>query len=485
MTSKLGRNDPCHCGSGQKYKKCCIGKDEGDCNQFQWLKMRKTEGELVYRLLDYAKSRYGEEVLMYAWDDFTLWPEDAVDPNEEGEFESAFIPWFLFLWIPDHEEFPPKGLKLDELPIAISYLAEHTDQLDEFQKRFIKMFYDRPYSFYIVEAAVAEKTLTVKDIFLGDEFTVIERRASTVLKKGDIIYTRVLTMDGVSIMIGCAPLTIPPIMANQFIDMREKLKKLYKHLDDELLHEYETELREIYYDIKDFLYNRPMPKIQNTDGDPLVPTTLHYKLECETIEAFDALETLAVGHSRDDLLSGARFDKNGVLKEVEFSWLKKGNKKNKSWDNTLMGEIHITGSDLTVNVNSEKRAAKFKKEMEKRLPNKFEFKNAVHTSIEQALKAGPRPPSKQDEENKRLNELPEVQEFLKEKMKDHWENWLDMKIPALKNMTPREAAKTPLGRERLEALLSDFEQRSEKQSQAMLRPDIKQMRQKLGMIDEA
>jgi len=25
---KLGRNDPCHCGSGLKYKKCCLGKDE-------------------------------------------------------------------------------------------------------------------------------------------------------------------------------------------------------------------------------------------------------------------------------------------------------------------------------------------------------------------------------------------------------------------------------------------------------------------------
>lgn len=23
-----GRNDPCHCGSGSKYKKCCIEKDE-------------------------------------------------------------------------------------------------------------------------------------------------------------------------------------------------------------------------------------------------------------------------------------------------------------------------------------------------------------------------------------------------------------------------------------------------------------------------
>lgn len=25
---KLGRNDPCHCGSGEKYKKCHLQKDE-------------------------------------------------------------------------------------------------------------------------------------------------------------------------------------------------------------------------------------------------------------------------------------------------------------------------------------------------------------------------------------------------------------------------------------------------------------------------
>lgn len=24
----IGRNDPCHCGSGRKYKHCCLGKDE-------------------------------------------------------------------------------------------------------------------------------------------------------------------------------------------------------------------------------------------------------------------------------------------------------------------------------------------------------------------------------------------------------------------------------------------------------------------------
>ena len=25
----IGRNDPCPCGSGKKYKKCCLEKDEG------------------------------------------------------------------------------------------------------------------------------------------------------------------------------------------------------------------------------------------------------------------------------------------------------------------------------------------------------------------------------------------------------------------------------------------------------------------------
>lgn len=29
MSDKAGRNDPCPCGSGKKYKKCCWEKDQG------------------------------------------------------------------------------------------------------------------------------------------------------------------------------------------------------------------------------------------------------------------------------------------------------------------------------------------------------------------------------------------------------------------------------------------------------------------------
>lgn len=34
MKWKIGRNDPCPCGSGKKYKKCCLGKSvTSDCTE--------------------------------------------------------------------------------------------------------------------------------------------------------------------------------------------------------------------------------------------------------------------------------------------------------------------------------------------------------------------------------------------------------------------------------------------------------------------
>ena len=44
-----------------------------------------------------------------------------------------------------------------------------------------------------------------------------------------------------------------------------------------------------------------------------------------------------------------------------------------------------------------------------------------------------------------------------EDAKGHWEAWLDVRVPALNHKTPRHAARTAVGRERLEALLGAFE----------------------------
>ncbi len=68
-------------------------------------------------------------------------------------------------------------------------------------------------------------------------------------------------------------------------------------------------------------------------------------------------------------------------------------------------------------------------------------------------------------------------------MRKHWDAWVDQKVPALGNRTPRQAAKTARGRERLEALLSDFE-RSAERSQSAFVPDIGELRKKLGLGHE-
>ena len=40
---ELGRNEPCHCGSGRKYKKCCLDKDEKESRTTAAEKKRQTE----------------------------------------------------------------------------------------------------------------------------------------------------------------------------------------------------------------------------------------------------------------------------------------------------------------------------------------------------------------------------------------------------------------------------------------------------------
>jgi hypothetical protein len=62
----------------------------------------------------------------------------------------------------------------------------------------------------------------------------------------------------------------------------------------------------------------------------------------------------------------------------------------------------------------------------------------------------------------------------------HWDAWLDTRVPALGNRTPRQAARTAAGRERLEALLADYAQKSGTGRNAF-EPDLVTLKQRLGL----
>jgi hypothetical protein len=69
--------------------------------------------------------------------------------------------------------------------------------------------------------------------------------------------------------------------------------------------------------------------------------------------------------------------------------------------------------------------------------------------------------------------------------KRHWDAWFDEQIPALGNLTPPEAAKTPQGRERLEALLLSYEWNEGGDGPAaLMQADTAELRRRLGLAED-
>lgn len=56
---KIGRNKPCICGSGKKYKKCCLIKMQ---KQIETERKKKEEMEEIFDGLDKKKSYTPEEI---------------------------------------------------------------------------------------------------------------------------------------------------------------------------------------------------------------------------------------------------------------------------------------------------------------------------------------------------------------------------------------------------------------------------------------
>lgn len=134
-----------------------------------------------------------------------------------------------------------------------------------------------------------------------------------------------------------------------------------------------------------------------------------------------------------DKLSGMRgleYDAQGSC----WFWLKKGNRRIKSWDNTILGQIFIRGNELVGEVNSLERAL--------RLKNKLSIglgKMVVFDRIDSKDFAAMPQPSQEDlrkfeEEQRRIHADPEVRKVLLQRQKEYYlKDWVSSKIPALNN----------------------------------------------------
>ena len=471
----IGRNDPCPCGSGKKYKHCC-GAAGGDASSAKYDRIRALDGKSSDLLLRYAKRCFGEDVLNDAWGDFLLSEETSFDGTDpEADY---FLRWFVFNWQP-----------IDVRTLPELFLSETGQKVDGDVRRFIEATLHSPYSFLQVLEVGQGESLIFRDIFRKREFRVTERSASKILEPGHILLARVVEMDGMFFLMGNGTQVIPAEYLGLLLEVRADMEQdeplVDNSLTDQTLLELEPDLREVYLDIADKLKNWK-PEIRNTDGDPIAFYTLTYSIPSfgAAFDALKGLEQKPTGRTDLELLATAERDAAGEPKGLVLHWLKQ--KERGKEGHTTLGSIRIGESSLVIETNSEKRSKRIQKEITKRLgPKAVLLRTEIksHEGIMNELAEGrnDKPPLEEREQDRLLNESPEVKELLKRMTEKHWDTWPDIPLPALRGMTPRRAAKDPVGRELLESLLLDFESRNQRKKDDSLRVDITKLRRELGL----
>src|SRR5215216_2039543 len=488
MTGKVGRNDPCPCGSRQKYKKCC--QERFDEKDFHYRRWRRVEADLIPELLAYALETLGPETLEDAWSEFHDYEAPrAYDP--ESPMNSVFMPWFLFNWI--HETKLPDSPDFSVTTIAVSFLSEHA--LSEDELKLILSATKAPYSFCEVQELTPGVGMTLFDLFRRVKHEVIERSASQTLKKGEILYCATTHLDGIISNVGTSPYALRPIAKRDILELRKWMidESGAAELTADHLVEFEADIRSFYLNTVTAMF-RP-PQLMNTDNDPLLPQKVHFDIESAD-SAFHALKDLAEGISEDESRSDATVA-DGLIVKAEIPWLGGTREARKRLGGPVwLGTINIEDSKLIVSVNSTKRAEKVRRLVEKRLGKEAVYKTTliepIEPEVERMWAAAASGSSKPAAEGRAqgtertgvisLADLPpEVRLKLEETARQHWVTWFDLPVPALNNMTPREAAKTEEGRELLESLLLDYERHDDADNENLMRPDIPELRRKLGM----
>ena len=142
---------------------------------------------------------------------------------------------------------------------------------------------------------------------------------------------------------------------------------------------------------------------------------------------------------------------------------------------TVLGFVRIRGNTLIVEVNSAERA-----KVAQELITQYLKDDAIFHSCIQAENADKITKGNQEESKLMQKSGFEVQGIVKEWAEQHWREWLDSPLPALQGKSPREAATTPEGRERLDALLSSFARM--KKANPLLSAPLERLRKELGLV---
>jgi hypothetical protein len=228
--------------------------------------------------------------------------------------------------------------------------------------------------------------------------------------------------------------------------------------------------------------NPTLPQMRNTDGDELVFTTVSYPLNPEASADAIRLALAAILALRPE-------------SETFWNWIgskepirKKRRADGQTFVTTLddgslvLGTVELKDKMLVLEANSQQRAERGRAQVEPVLGSLVGEPLIEARTVEQLMAS--RPAGKSNPLSSGLSPE-EERAVLQGSLDRHYMNLLDEPVPMLGNMTPRQAAKSAKGREKLVAWLKLLENGAARQDTAspMAGCDLSWMWTELGVAN--
>jgi len=393
---KVGRNEPCPCGSGRKYKTCHLGR-EGDLGSVDPAKA------LLHKLwlwLDRPRGRRLVHGLVVE-----IVPDSARPEQDDKERERLDGPILDDIVLYDRGELE-------------RFIRVRSELLPERERDLGQSWLTTRRSLYEVRSVRPGRGLTVRDLLEDGADVALEDRAlSSQVESLDLLCGR-LVPDGSGGHTPSAGLLIPR-------SQRTRVGGIVQTGDPMAL-------------LRWLARPDPMPKLSNTEGEPLRLVDATYRVP----DPAAAAKALGRKLRREDE------DERRFVEVVA-----------RDGQDLIRGSITLDGDVARVEANSEKRADRLERILMRAAPGTLLIRReeqGVEEAIETFREEEGGASGSRDTEPADLAADPAIAAAMEQMMRDYEQRWVSDSIPALGGMTPRQALEDPEMRRELEAMLDDM-----------------------------
>ncbi len=423
---RVGRNDPCPCGSGLKYKKCCANKVAVGYSRAERTSVRS-------RILEYVGVHCGNEDDA-AYDEFwsgldDVADDDALDQHFADVSEQIFDDWSIF----DRE------LSLDGPELLVDRFLAAKPNLTGGERTYLDVLKASSVRLYEVEDLVPGDSLMLRDLIEGDLVTVQEKLGSRGLHRFDWIATRVVSpgASGRPELEGL--MQVAGLGRDAFRDLLREAKEDFFTMQPEgnLTVFYKAMVPELHALWVRSIVDPPIPRLANTDGEELVVTHVQ----------FDVVD-------RGALISA--LDGSALTRSQGDSWSWAGT--NVKQETVSLGLVTLTSSTLQLEANSVARGQRGRELIEQLAGAAVKHRGTTHEDMQVLVRESMKRGDRHEAPDPATSLPPEVQEALVLDLSaKHSREWLDLPVPALDELSPRDASTKPTMRPRLVELLKGLD----------------------------